>query len=170
MSEEVELSVGDRVCHADVKDVAGTIVRFQAYPMVTVQWDSTGRESSENMHLLVPAVEYREGPHGSVRLFVAGEEYGFFGVELSARAAGEWWARHFAAGGHPLTEEERQSSRRDTYVMEHHITYREHLGGPGYTPDTWEIFQDGARVGLYQTLEGAQHRIERLKEQGNRSD
>lgn len=47
------LSVGDRVRHADGDGSVGTIVRFQAYPLATVRWESTGRESSVNIHYLI---------------------------------------------------------------------------------------------------------------------
>lgn len=50
MSED--LKVKDVVRHADGDDRTAVIVRFQAYPLVTVRWESTGRESSENMYYL----------------------------------------------------------------------------------------------------------------------
>jgi hypothetical protein len=53
MSEEL-LRVGDRVRHADGDGRTGIIVRFQAYPLVTVRWESTGTESSENVAYLMP--------------------------------------------------------------------------------------------------------------------
>lgn len=106
--------------------------------------------------------EYRPNEHGTHSVYVAGEEYGAFGEEGNARAAADWWARYLAAGGHPLTEDEKKLGRRDTR-MPNGVTFREHLGGPARTPDFWEVFQGGVRVGQYRTARGAMRRAEILK-------
>lgn len=61
-----DLTVGTRVQHVDGNGAIAVVVRFQAYPLVTVRWESTGRESSENQYLLTPAVEERVSATGHV--------------------------------------------------------------------------------------------------------
>jgi hypothetical protein len=51
MNEET-LRVGDVVRHADAGDTA-IIQSFPYYPYAVVRWESTGRESSENLHYLI---------------------------------------------------------------------------------------------------------------------
>lgn len=49
------LQVGDRVHHADTGNATGAITGFPWYPYATVQWESTGRESTENLYYLTLA-------------------------------------------------------------------------------------------------------------------
>lgn len=53
MDEQLNLNVGDTVRHADGDGRTAIIVRFQAYPLATVRWESTGRTSSVNFHYLI---------------------------------------------------------------------------------------------------------------------
>lgn len=48
-----EIKIGDRVRHADTGDAVAILKRYWAYPLVTVEWESTGRESTENVYLLI---------------------------------------------------------------------------------------------------------------------
>lgn len=61
-----------------------------------------------------------------------------------------------------LSDAERRMCRRDTQ-MEHGITFREYLGGLGYTANLWEVFQGSVRVGRYKSERAALKRIEALK-------
>ncbi|MFE5369227.1 hypothetical protein [Streptomyces mirabilis] len=45
--------IGDRVRHADGTDSVAVVKRFPSYPLATVEWEDTGRESSENVYLLI---------------------------------------------------------------------------------------------------------------------
>ncbi|MFC8429282.1 hypothetical protein [Streptomyces sp. NPDC057253] len=54
MNELYDIKVGRRVRHVDGDGRAGIVKRFYAYPLVTVEWESTGRESTENMAYLLP--------------------------------------------------------------------------------------------------------------------
>lgn len=47
------LRVGDRVRHADRGDATAVIKQFWGYPLATVRWESTGRESTENFYYLI---------------------------------------------------------------------------------------------------------------------
>lgn len=49
------LRVGDRVRHADCGDAVAVIKGFCGYPLVVIQWEATGRESTENLYYLLPA-------------------------------------------------------------------------------------------------------------------
>lgn len=100
--------------------------------------------------------------HGWHTVRVVGEIYGLFGEAANAQTAADWWARYLTNGGHSLTDDERRLNRRDTF-MGQGITFREYLGGPARTPDLWEVFQGGVRVGRYRTEKGVLSRIERLK-------
>lgn len=54
MAEDPELpKIGDRVRHADGAGSVASVTRFPWYPLATVQWEATGRESSENVYLLI---------------------------------------------------------------------------------------------------------------------
>lgn len=46
------LRVHDVVRHADGDHDTAIVVRFQAHPLVTVRWQNTGRESTENLYYL----------------------------------------------------------------------------------------------------------------------
>jgi hypothetical protein len=65
-------------------------------------------------------------------------------------------------GAYAFQSEERALRRRDV-DMGDGITLREHLGGPGRTPDLWDVFYGGAFQDRYKTRAGALRRIERLK-------
>lgn len=55
MSEAYDVRIGRRVRHVDSPSRARAIVRsFYAYPLVTVEWEATGRESTENRAYLTP--------------------------------------------------------------------------------------------------------------------
>ncbi|MFF7987763.1 hypothetical protein ACFZDK_53545 [Streptomyces sp. NPDC007901] len=54
MSEEFDIKIGRRVRHVDGDGRTAIVRRFYAYPLVTVEWEGTGRESTENMAYLVP--------------------------------------------------------------------------------------------------------------------
>ncbi len=55
MSERYDIGIGRRVRHVDTPAGASAIVRaFYAYPLVTVEWEATGRESTENRAYLTP--------------------------------------------------------------------------------------------------------------------
>lgn len=111
------------------------------------------------------AVEIHAVSHGRFALVVEGEEYGTFGTLQGAESAASWWAAYLEQGGHPLTEDEKRLSRRDT-GMGCAAVLREHLGGPARTPDLWDIFLGGAHAGRYVTERGALLRIERLTSPG----
>lgn len=161
-NDEPTFEIGDRVRHVDGKSV-GTITSFPWYPFATVRADNTGVEFTENFHYLVKVrAEYQQDSHGAYVLLVDGADYGLFGEETNAQTAAEWWTRYLDAGGHPITAEEDRLCRRDTLV-EGGITLREHLGGPGRTPDLWEVFRGIKRVGRYRTERGALRRVEQLK-------
>ena len=54
MNEEFDIKIGRRVRHVDVAGSTAIVRRFYSYPLVTVEWESTGRESTENMAYLIP--------------------------------------------------------------------------------------------------------------------
>ncbi|MFM9615507.1 hypothetical protein [Streptomyces niveiscabiei] len=55
MSEAYDIRIGRRVRHVDDPSRAGATVRsFYAYPLVTVEWEATGQESTENRAYLTP--------------------------------------------------------------------------------------------------------------------
>lgn len=119
------------------------------------RWLATERPNIE--------VLYRKKRDGLYVLLVGKEEYGSFGAEEGVKEAKDHWVRQLATG-HPLTGQEKRLCRRDNYLG-YGITFREYLGGPGWTPDLWEVFQSGRRVGRYRTERGALRRVERLKEE-----
>lgn len=47
-----EVRVGDRVRHADTGDAVAVLKSFWAFPLAVVEWEATGRESTENAYLL----------------------------------------------------------------------------------------------------------------------
>lgn len=54
MSDDLDLKIGDRVRHADgPADAIAVVKRFPWYPLAVVEWEKTGRESTENMYLLI---------------------------------------------------------------------------------------------------------------------
>ncbi|MEU6260176.1 hypothetical protein ACFUEN_29775 [Streptomyces griseorubiginosus] len=58
MSEEHDIKIGRRVRHVDGDGRTAIVRRFYAYPLVTVEWEETRRESTENTAYLLP-VFYR---------------------------------------------------------------------------------------------------------------
>ncbi len=44
--------IGDKVHHVDSPEATATVVRFPAAFRVLVRWDSTGRESEEDVYLM----------------------------------------------------------------------------------------------------------------------
>ncbi|MFD4949641.1 hypothetical protein ACFWNT_46005 [Streptomyces sp. NPDC058409] len=108
-----------------------------------------------------PRAHYGRGIHPSYVLLVVDEEYGSFGDETTAEEAANWWNRYLESGGHPLSDDEKRLGRRDTR-LEHGITFRETLGGPGWIPDLWDVFHGGFRIGRYQTECGARRSIGRI--------
>ncbi|MFD8716907.1 hypothetical protein ACFV2H_02445 [Streptomyces sp. NPDC059629] len=54
MNEEFDIKIGRRVRHVDGGGRTAIVKSFYTYPLVTVEWDDTGRESTGNIAYLLP--------------------------------------------------------------------------------------------------------------------
>lgn len=166
LNDDPDMFELDREIEAFALDMLARDLEFEIMEFYAAVYESDGnmergrRLATERPN---PEVLYRKKQNGSYTLLVGNEEYGSFGTEEVAKEAKDHWVRQLATG-HPLTDREKRLCRRDTH-LDYAITFREYLGGPAWTPDLWEVFQSGRRVGRYATERGALRRIERLKEE-----
>ncbi|MFF8617038.1 hypothetical protein [Streptomyces sp. NPDC015350] len=122
---------------------------------------STSNQADVTQLTLTSRARYQRGTHPHYTFLVDDEEYGIFGDETAAKEAADWWNRYLESGGHPLSHGEKRLGRRDT-CLEHGITLRECLGGPGWTPDLWDVFYGGFHIGRYQSERDALRSTERI--------